>query len=262
MFVLAKIFSWLLAPGNVLFGCACAGAGLLWTRWWRWGRGVLVACLGILLAVAVLPVGAALTSILEDRFPAPERIDGPVHGVVVLGGAISPVITESRGQIALGEGAERLIEFVRLARRFPGARLLYSGGPHLLRRPDLREAHMARYVFVTLGLDAGRVMFEDESRTIFESARQSTIVAKPAPAERWILIASAHHMPRAVGAFRRFGWNVIPWPVDYRVPGRLAQAFDPDVLGGLASLNTAAEEWYALVTYRVFGRSVALFPGP
>jgi uncharacterized SAM-binding protein YcdF (DUF218 family) len=238
------------------------GVILLWTRWRRTGRVLLTICILAALAVAVLPIGTLLIAGLEERFAPPERLDGKVDGIVVLGGIISPIITESRDQVALNDGAERLIEFGELARRYPDAKLLYSGGPHSLRRPDLREAHIARHVLDKMAVDTSRIMFEDESRTIFESARQSTIMAQPTPQERWIVIETAYQMPRAIGVFRKAGWNVVAYPVDYRTPRRLGPALYPDFVGGLHSLNDAVREWYALITYRIFDRSNALFPAP
>jgi uncharacterized SAM-binding protein YcdF (DUF218 family) len=35
------------------------------------------------------------------------------------------------------------------------------------------------------------------------------------PTGKWILVTSALHMPRAVGLFRKLGWKIIPFPVDY-----------------------------------------------
>jgi uncharacterized SAM-binding protein YcdF (DUF218 family) len=262
MFVLSKMLSWALAPGNILLALSCFGFVLLWTRWRRGGRVLLTICVLVGLTVAVFPVGTLLIAGLEDRFALPQRLDGKVDGIVVLGGVISPIVTESRDQIALTDGAERLIEFAELARRYPNAKLLYSGGPHSLRRPDLREAHIARHVLDKMAIDTTRIMFEDESRTIFESARQSTVMARPTPEERWIVIETAYQMPRAIGAFRKAGWNVVAYPVDYRAPGRLAPALYPDFVGGLQTLNDAVREWYALITYRLFGRSNALFPAP
>ena len=262
MFVLSKMLSWALAPGNVLLALSCVGVVLLWTRWRRTGRMLLTTCIVVGLAVSVLPIGTMLIAGLEDRFASPDRLEGRVDGIVVIGGMISPIVTESRDQVALTDGAERLIEFAELSRRFPDARLLYSGGPYSLRRPDLREAHIARHVLDKMAIDTSRIMFEDESRTIFESARQSTIMAQPTPQERWIVIETAYQMPRAIGAFRKAGWNVVAYPVDYRAPGRIVPALYPDFVGGLQTLNDGVREWYALITYRLFGRSNALFPAP
>ena len=39
---------------------------------------------------------------------------------------------------------------------------------------------------------------------------------KPEPAERWLLVTSAYHLPRAVACYRAAGWDVIAYAADYR----------------------------------------------
>ena len=70
-----------------------------------------------------------------------------------------------------------------------------------------------------LGLAAGRVIYEERSRNTSENAEFSLAIARPQPGETWLLITSAFHMSRAVGSFRRAGWNVVPYPVDFRPMG-------------------------------------------
>ena len=83
------------------------------------------------------------------------------------------------------------------------------------------------------------------------------------PGKRWLLITSAYHMPRAMGAFRQAGFDVEPWPVDYRTRGTadLTRPFDK-VSEGLRRVDVATREWVGLLAYWVTGRSDALFPGP
>ena len=66
-------------------------------------------------------------------------------------------------------------------------------------------------MFERLGLEEGRVIYEDRSRNTTENAEFSRDIARPRPEETWLLITSAFHMPRAVGCFRRVGWNVVPF---------------------------------------------------
>ena len=37
----------------------------------------------------------------------------------------------------------------------------------------------------------------------------------PKPGERWLLVTSSWHMPRAVGVFRKAGFQIEPYPVDW-----------------------------------------------
>ena len=67
---------------------------------------------------------------------------------------------------------------------------------------DVKETMVARRFFAEMGLDSGRVIYEDRSRNTFENAVYTYDLVKPAPGEKWILITSAYHMARSVGVFR------------------------------------------------------------
>ena len=67
-------------------------------------------------------------------------------------------------------------------------------------------------------------------------------------------------MPRSVGIFRRAGWPVLAYPVDYRTAGELT--WSPDLLSGLDALNESLREWVGLAAYRLMDRTDAWFPAP
>ena len=75
--------------------------------------------------------------------------------------------------------------------------------------------------------------------------------------------ASAYHLPRAIGAFRKVGFMVEAYPVDWRTRGSedLARVFST-LSEGLSRTDTAVHEWLGLVVYWLTGRSSELFPGP
>ena len=63
-----------------------------------------------------------------------------------------------RGWPELNSNADRLIGFVALARQYPDARLVFTGGAAVLRGDRaVSEADVADAVFAKLGLDPGRV---------------------------------------------------------------------------------------------------------
>ena len=113
-----------------------------------------------------------------------------------------------------------------------------------------------------MGLDTGRVLFEDRSSNTHENAVFGRDLANPEPGEVWLLITSARHMPRAVGVFRRQDWTVVPYPVDYRTSGGGGFGLGFRLAGGLVGLTDAAQEWLGLVVYRILGRTASVFPGP
>src|SRR6266700_3006926 len=85
----------------------------------------LVVSIGIL---GLSPAGNALIIPLEERFPRWDATRGAPDGIIVLGGAISPDISAARDEVALNEAGERLTVAAELARRYPAARILFSGG--------------------------------------------------------------------------------------------------------------------------------------
>ena len=189
-----------------------------------------------------------------------------VTGIVVLGGSVNQFIAAARGQIALTGSAERLVAAARLAREHPEALLVFTGGSADPLRQDLKEASTARQVFAQLGLqgalDAGRILFERESRNTHENAVRTFALVEPAPEDTWLLVSSAAHIPRAVGTFRQAGWRPVPYPVDFRTTGRYDLTPRFGFTGGLGALHAALHEWAGLVVYYLSGRSEALFPGP
>jgi uncharacterized SAM-binding protein YcdF (DUF218 family) len=91
----------------------------------------------------------------------------------------------------------------------------------------------------------------------------SRLIANPQPGERWLLLTSAFHMPRAVAVFRAVGFPVEPYPVDWRTTGP-ADLFRPypSVSEGLRRTDVAVREWVGLLLYRLTGKTAELFPAP
>ncbi len=258
MFVLGKLLTMVMLPTALMVECVLIG---LLLRRLRAGRALLVLGAAALAACLVLPVDRWTIRPLEDRFPAvatpPDRVDG----IVMLGGAIDDLTSRDRGTPTLTEAANRVTSFVMLARRYPRAKLVFTGGSGDLRQGIANEAEYMRILLDQLGLPPGRVVFEDRSRTTWENAVYSLALAAPRPGERWVLLTSASHMPRAVGVFRRAGWKVLPWPVGYQSRDRIT-SYALSLGQKLAVLDWAAHEWLGLLAYDLAGRSSALFPAP
>ena len=265
LFALSKLLWAVLSPGNLLLFCALAGTLGLLSRRARvrnLGRGLLVLGLGAMAAIAVLPLGAWLLAPLEERFARPAEPLGRVDGVVVLGGAVDLRVSVARGRPQLGAFADRLTAFVALARRYPRARLVFTGGSGALFDTGHSEADVAENLIAELGLDPVRVAFERQARNTRENALLAMALAQPQAGETWLLVTSAFHMPRAMGSFGRAGWPVTAYPVDYlrAGPGRWRPGFS--LMHGLSLLTLAEKEWIGLAAYRLLGWTDRLFPDP
>src|SRR5262249_52451134 len=115
-------------PGNLLVVVIILGALLLFTPWRGLGLVLLVLAALVGLAIACLPVGDWLLRPLEEQFPPLSDLPPKVDGIIMLGGAVNTVITESRNQPTVNDHAERFMAFADLARRYPNAKLVFSGG--------------------------------------------------------------------------------------------------------------------------------------
>lgn len=261
-FALAKLVGFLSDPATIILLLLAAAAVLRFTPWRRWARRLAALGIAAYLAAAVVPFGDLLLLPLEDRFPRNPVLNERIDGVVVLGGMIDPQVSSARGQVQLNESGDRLLALVELARRFPEARLVFTGGSGLLFEPQHREADYARELLPRLGVPAERVTFERNSRDTHENAVMTAAIVRPQKDAAWLLVTSARHMPRAVGTFRRQGWRVVAWPVDYATDGRVRLRPGFNALGNLQRLSWALHEWLGLVAYRATGRSDSLFPGP
>jgi uncharacterized SAM-binding protein YcdF (DUF218 family) len=263
-FVLAKMLWFLLQPSSLMVGVMLAGAGLATTKRYRLGRHLFWGGAIALLICGLTSVGDLLIRPLEARFPRADVADGaPIAGIIVLGGAEDSGAADSRQLAALNEAAERYTETLVLARRLPEARIVFTGGSGALLARQTPDAEVAGRLFAALGVPPERLTLEGESRTTYENALFTARLVHPRPNERWLLVTSAWHMPRAMGCFRRVGFAVEPWPVDFRAPRRLDLAqFRSSIPEGLRRIDFVTREYVGLVAYYLTGRTDALWPGP
>ena len=261
-FVLSKVLWIVTDPANLLLGLSALGllAGLLGRRW---GYRLALGGIGLLLILGFSPAGAVLLRPLEDRFPQPTLAGVSPTGIIVLGGPIDQVIGAARGQVTIGDAATRLTAGAALARRFPAAELIYTGGSNALIAEVGAEAEDARRLWIDLGVDPARIAIEDRSRNTDENARFTRDLLKPAPGQIFVLVTSAYHMPRSVGLFRAAGVPIVAYPVDYRTTGLWIDLMPHiDAVAGLRQFDVAIREWIGLLAYWLSGRIAEPFPMP
>ena len=263
MFYYASKVLWVLAqPSNLVVFVTATGVLALLLGRLKVARWLLYPAAAALLVISLLPVGQWLLLPLENRFPPPAEPPVDVDGIIVLGGGIELGVSERRGMATFRDTGERYISLLELAGRYPEARVVFSGGRGWFADTELSEAKVMRSFLRSHGLHEERVIFEDRARNTHENALLAKPLAAPAPGERWLLVTSAHHMPRAVGAFRQVGWPVIPYPVDFRTSGEFSLLGAPDAGQRWRELDQAVRSWIGLIAYRLTGRIPTLLPAP
>ncbi|RUZ14830.1 YdcF family protein, partial [Mesorhizobium sp. M7A.F.Ca.US.007.01.2.1] len=206
-------------------------------------------------------LGAMMLNPLEERFqrpPLPEKVDG----IVVLGGGFEGAINLARGGYELNSSGDRMVETAILARRFPTAKVVVSGGTGALFLDGEGDAATAPRLLTALGVAADRMILENKSRNTYENAVFTKELVTPKPGETWLLVTSAFHMPRAKALFDKAGFATVPWPVDYRTSGREGVGlFRDNPADSLQATTMAIREWIGLFAYWLSGRIDQPFPG-
>lgn len=259
-FWLSKLIWLVMAPDSLLLIFLLLAWILLWRGSMRMAKRTLGFVAVVMLLVALFPVGEWLLYPLEKRFPANPTLPIKIDGIIVLGGAGNAEKSSAWNQVELGDGAERFLAAIELARKYPAAKLVFTGGSGSMVSQGRKEADVAMILFKQQGLDIARITFERNSRNTFENAVLSKAMVKPHAAENWVLVTSAFHMPRAIGIFCKAEWPVIPYPVDHQTQPDALFRIDLDLASHLGNLTVGVREWVGLIAYYATGKTTALLP--
>ena len=256
LFIVSKLVGFGLRIENwIIFGFAlCVWA--VFTKRPGLAKSVGATTLVLTIMISVFPLGILMIRPLETAYPQNPPLDG-VDGIIVLGGAEDITGTDYWMQTQLNHSAERLTETIALALRFPGAKVVLSGGSGRLRDSfdeSAGELAGARDLLISLGVSPERILWEKRSRNTSENARFSLETAKPQPGEQWVLVTSAFHMDRSMNSFRAAGWaDLAAYPVDFR-SGSFFGRIGWSPIGNVELLNVAIKEHVGRLAYRAMGR--------
>ena len=223
----------------------------------RRGGGLIVIGLLILLFQGWEPLPDALLRQLEAQHAGPSQVDSlkKYAGVIVLGGALEPAyVWQGHHQPALNDAAERMTTPVTLLRQFPHLQMLFTGGEGELFAQGLSEAERAKIFFDSIDVSPQRVIYESKSHTTFENATFSAKLPGIKPTQPWLLLTSANHMPRAMATFKKAGWNVTPYPVDYQTGTRTPWT-QYSMAVGARKWKMVLHEIFGLWAYQLTGRA-------
>lgn len=262
-FYASKIFGFFTQPSNIIAALCVIGLALVFFNRHRIGTWLVTLGVLLYLVLGYSPLGNVLLLSLTERFPQWQDDGRAPDGIIVLGGAIDPDSTTARRSLELNSAGERVMAMLELARRYPQAKIVFTGGASSLIEQGLSEAPVAGDVLKRFGIAPERILLETDSRTTEENATFSKRLVDPKPGERWLLVTSAWHMPRSIGVFRKAGFDVEAYPVDWRTRGWIdaGTTFD-DAADGLSRTDNAMHEWVGLLMYRLAGRTSELLPGP
>ena len=162
------------------------------------------------LAYGFLPLSQWPLRHLENAYEIPQLEGQKIDGIIVLGGHTgSSWVSQTRNQAQQSRAADRFTKGIALHLANPESLLIFSGYSSSLNPRGWREADIARKLVEEIGVNGTNILYEATSRNTYENAVNSLSIAVPQPGQRWLLVTSASHMPRAMGSFAAAGWTDI-----------------------------------------------------
>lgn len=263
-FSLSKIIWFFLQPLTFLLTLMLLGLILRSLKWKKLAFLFYAPAIVLLITLHIYPLGDHILFPLENRFHKPDKLPEKIDGIIILGGSIETTVSSQRGSPELNNAAERVTTGFSLAQQYPEAKVIFTGGLGRLANRDkgiISESSAAQMIFTQMGLkNPGRLLLEHESRNTHENALFSKKLINDDVGGNWLLVTTASHMPRSVGIFRKVGWNVIPYPVDFRatLPGQ--RMFNFNIMNNLDNTQYAVHEWIGLLAYYYTDKTTTLFP--
>lgn len=261
-FILSKIFWVFFSPANIMVLLLVLGVFLASAKnkgWQNLGHKICFDIALLFFFIAVFPVGDWMLTPLEKRFPLnkPDHVDG----IILLGGDEKPALSDKRGQPVVFDSARRYLQFAALAREYPKAKLIFTGGSGLITpTAKLKDSEIAKQTLASIGVPVDQMIFEDMSHNTHENAVKTAEIVKPTPQQNYLLVTSAWHMTRSMACFRHEGWHVFAAPTGYMTDGDMSSKPQFNLEEHLLKMSFALHEYYGLVAYRFLGFTDAMWP--
>lgn len=260
--LISRTLRMLMQPSNLIFVLLLVSLILLVRHHRKSGLTLLSLCIIFYGGVMAGPVTGWLLVPLEQRFAAHTNdvSGGPYSGIIILAGAERLTTSTRHNQVTLSGAGERLVEAAKLARQFPDLPLIYCGGGRI--EDMMTEVEIARKFFTEAGIDLTRIRFDDQSYNTYTNALEAKKLIKPDETGTWLLVTSAFHMPRAIGAYRTVGIDIQAYPVDYRTDLSVSWLHNADAGRNMYELDFAVHEWLGLLAYYLRGHNAVFYPAP
>ena len=202
-----------------------------------------------------LPTGSYLNYLLEKNYHYSNSYPDSIDGILILGGATNPFLTNEYGMVSLNASAEILYEFFNLINKYPDSKVVFSGGSGSLEFPNLGHSDSVKILFKNIGININKIYFENKSRNTYENILFSKQLIKPKINEKWIVVTSASHLNRTIYIGEKLQWNLTPYAVDFNNSKEFVWSFNSNFIGNLNQFHNATHEWLGLISYYLMGRS-------
>ena len=185
---------------------------------------------------------------LEER---PVEIYKTYEVGIMLSGILESGINEP-GQIHFGQGADRIIETIRLYKKGDIQKILISGGKSDINFPTENEGRNLVQLVRSLGVADSDIILENRSRNTFENAKYTAELLEDQTGN-FLLITSAFHMKRSAACFKKQGVDFDIYPVDFRAANEFGWIQLIPQASALENWNLVIKELVGSMVYKLVG---------
>lgn len=236
----------IILPSNLMIWMTLAALLLFFIRRKRLSSVCAAGALLIYFVFACGPVSHFLLSRLEYQYPMfhPEFSPAPsVTTIVLLTGSSDPKLETPISSHPNSSSAYRILETAYIHRFYPQSRILVTGYGTT---PQTLKDNL-----VALGIDEQQIIIDDHSNNTFESAHN---LATDLASQRFLLVTSAGHMPRAMAVFRAQNLDPIPAPTEFKTRENILAAQYLPTPRHMVYADLAIHEYVGILWYKLSGK--------
>lgn len=235
---LTKLIGGLLMPVPVILGLIGLGLLLLTLRYRRIGWVVVVAGVGLFVALSLPSLPERILLSLESQY-SPMLEPPAVEWIVVLGGGVKIAPELPAVSQLSASSMQRLAEGIRLHHMVPCARLIFTGSAM---HEQVSIAEVMAAAAEELGVAIRDIDVLPEPANTAEEA--VAVALHIQEGDTVILVTSASHMKRAESLFEAAGVSVVPAPAGYLVDPRRGERNIRAQLPQSAYLQFVERAWW------------------
>ena len=258
-FYLSKFLWYFFNPFNCIILLFFLSVILNFLKFLRLSKIILYFTFLLFFITGVLPTGSYLLYLLEKNYHNKINLPEKVDGIIILSGATNPFLTKEYDQIALNDSVERLTESIQLMKKYPKAKVFFAGGSGYAQYPDLNHSDVAKKFYESLDVNTKNIFFDKKSRNTYENIVFAKKKFNPNINEKWILVTSAFHLKRSISIGEKLGWELIPYPTDYKLSKKFKWKLSFSFYQNLGTLQHSSHEWVGIISYYLMGRSSKIF---
>ena len=255
VFYLSKIIWIVLNPFNLIIFLFLFATIANFFKYKKIFKYIFYPTLIFFLTISFFPIGKYLIYIIEKEYHNPPDIPPDVDGILILGGATNPLLSEQFNKTNFNDSADRLIHSIPLIKKNKKAKIIFSGGSGFINRPELDHAKHVKKFFISMNLNTDEIFFENKSKNTYENILFSKKIVAPKKNEKWIVVTSAFHMNRAIFIAEKYNWELTPYAVDFTQSKKLFLRPNLNLLGNINTLQHGSHEWIGLIAYYLMGRT-------